>query len=297
MKLIRIILDMPDQDRIFNSRRDGDDRTALHWAVLQGHRKMTFEIASKCDSIINAKDRFDRAALFYAVEHQQFPDLLVRMLLLLGAEVDLIDVDWKTPLRLAIEKEDSLLTRRLAEFDSVMMHMMIEECNWIYGPGEHTLLMLDFLFTHASKDQLIIRNRKGQSILHASASTGNMAVVRLLIKHDIVRPREIMIEVDKAGDTPLISVARIGWLEMAKFLVEDCCFNRKFMAALIQKQFHYRPAIIKICCCGFNDFPCYRKFMTALIQKQFHYLRIPVSRRLLEDLLCDRKFMATFLQK
>lgn len=192
---------------------------------------MTFDIASKCESIVNAKDRFDRTPIFYAVEHQKFPDLLVRMLLLLGAQVNYIDQNRNTPLLLAVKRKDSLLTRRLAEFDVITMHMMIEECNLARGRNESMILMLDFLFAYGNKDQLSGRNRKGQSILHASACTGNMAVVELLIKHGIVDPQEIIIEVDKAGDTPLISASRGGWLDMTRFLVEDCHFNLSICSA------------------------------------------------------------------
>ncbi|ETS81090.1 hypothetical protein PFICI_06092 [Pestalotiopsis fici W106-1] len=213
------------------STRDEDSRTALHWAVIRGHQQTLFELMPVCDAIVNAKDRFNRTALFYAVGGQEFSNLMVEMLLLGGAQVNYIDVDRKTPLLMALERKDRLLTGRLAEFDSITMHMIIAECHPSNDKSEGMINILDFLLTHGGKDLKSTKNRKGQSILHASATTGNMAVVDVFMEHGRINPLEVVLEMDKEGDTPLISAARGGWFEMAKFLVQDCDFNKDIVDA------------------------------------------------------------------
>ncbi|KAF7523488.1 hypothetical protein G7054_g11743 [Neopestalotiopsis clavispora] len=225
INLVRTMLDMPDYETLLHETRDEVGRTALHSAVMKGHCKIAFDIASKCGSVVDEKDNFDRTALFYAVAHQQFPDVLVGMLLLCGAEVNHIDVENKTPLLLAIEKKEDALIRQLEEFDSITMHTMIAECDLRNGYNETMVTMLDFFLAHGNKDQQNFKNHKGQSIFHASTSTGNLAVIDVLRKHSMFDLSRVMEDVDDEGNTPLISAARAGWFEMTRHLVETYHFD------------------------------------------------------------------------
>ncbi|KAF4633629.1 hypothetical protein G7Y89_g4494 [Cudoniella acicularis] len=81
---------------------DVSDRTALHWAITQGHFKVAHLLAWKAKDLIHAVDNESRTALHYAASLGHIH--IVDMLLDYGANIDVCDTDGKTPLYLAVSQ-------------------------------------------------------------------------------------------------------------------------------------------------------------------------------------------------
>jgi ankyrin repeat protein len=214
LSMLERTLNMGDhrQIRQLATQCDHRDRTALHWAAKLGRATMLKMLVSWCD--INAKDTNGRTAIFYAVQSKAVPLVLVEILLLYGARVKLVDNGGKTPLRLALEKQDLALVARLAKVDDITLLTLASRCGRDYD-SQHTMVQMVETLVECGAD-LEVTDDKGRTILHIAAAIGCMAIVKLL------KPSKAMVEtLDVQGESPLSLSAFGGWLDVAEYLLGE----------------------------------------------------------------------------
>ncbi|RSL58576.1 hypothetical protein CEP51_014062 [Fusarium floridanum] len=97
--------------------KDEEGSTALHWAVAAGHEQ-TSALLLKNKADVNSRDNFDNTPLHWAIPYTGITRLLlehgVNLLLLNGANANLVDEDGWTPLHAAIVKQHDALQNHLA---------------------------------------------------------------------------------------------------------------------------------------------------------------------------------------
>ncbi|KAI0155614.1 ankyrin repeat-containing domain protein [Pestalotiopsis sp. NC0098] len=198
------------------AEQDDQGKTALHWAAELNQVAMALALVSLQD--LEAKDHTGRTAMFYAIG-SEYSIALVEILLIYGAQVNHVDRQGRSPLRLALEGGDDGLAARLAEYDTITWYSLALKYGRSLDDDYHDMNQMARLLIQRGADALTT-NENGRTAIHIAAAAGNMAALKLLqpFQHTVDRR-------DGDGETALSLAAAGGWRHVVKYLFEDWVAN------------------------------------------------------------------------
>jgi ankyrin repeat protein len=137
----------------------------------------------------------------------------VQQLLQRGFDPNTPTADLQTPLILAIQKGSVRVSQVLVTSPQLQVNRP--------NPNNETPLMLAALKKQEALVQLLIQrgadvNRPGWTPLHYAATTGHVAIIRMLLEHHAYIDAE-----SPNGTTPLMMAAHYGTPEATKLLLEE----------------------------------------------------------------------------
>eukprot|EP00746_Dinoflagellata_sp_MGD_P146375 gnl/MRDRNA2_/MRDRNA2_78865_c0_seq1.p1 gnl/MRDRNA2_/MRDRNA2_78865_c0~~gnl/MRDRNA2_/MRDRNA2_78865_c0_seq1.p1 ORF type:complete len:497 (+),score=93.57 gnl/MRDRNA2_/MRDRNA2_78865_c0_seq1:28-1518(+) len=231
----------------FVSAKDGNQRTALHWAAQKGHEAVSsMLLEARVD--LTTQDSTGRTALHWAAlaGHSSLLDLLFKT-----ASVDLVDRNGRTSLHTAAQAGHLALIKLLlkhranaAAQDSsgrtpchsaalgghavVVSELISANGSPCYLPDLRRVVPL-VLASHAGHVPIakMLLNAEGKSeqdlvsVLHAVAAAGHKAVVELLLSDRMAPDAK-----DAMGTTALHAVALAGHIEVATALLNAMGTNK-----------------------------------------------------------------------
>lgn len=113
---------------------------------------------------VEAKDDTGRTAMFYAIE-SEYSIALVEILLIYGAEVNHVNNQGKSPLRLALEGGDDGLSARLAEYDTITWSSLALKYGRNLDDDYHDTKRMARLLIQGGADALTT-NEQGRTAIH-----------------------------------------------------------------------------------------------------------------------------------
>jgi ankyrin repeat protein len=153
--------------------------TPLHWAAVLGI-PTTVKLLLDKGAKVGKANRFGNTPIFFAVASGK-PEI-ARLLLIRGAFADDINNDFGTPLNTAVRLQDREMVTLLLD----QGHAAVNGC----------------------------AGKLSETALHAAASQGDAAMVRLLLEH-----KADIHATDKEGYTPLLNAAEHGYMGIIEILV------------------------------------------------------------------------------
>lgn len=165
---------------------DNERHSIVHWAVVCGQLEV-LQFLLKAGASINTPDLYGAYPLHYATVIEDITEerniAILHLLIRAGNEVDLYDIDKRTPAAWAA-----------SQGNLEALKLLISS-----GADKH----------HIDKDKL--------NLLHCAASHGREQVLEYLLK---IVDRKLIKGRDRNGDTPLFYAAAFGHIECARLLLK-----------------------------------------------------------------------------
>eukprot|EP00889_Picochlorum_renovo_P001897 jgi/Picre1/28927/NNA_004322.t1 len=196
--------------------RDSGGLTALHHAAIKSHEHLIYILLLR-GSNANAKDDRGKTPLHWAASGSN--QMVMRHLLECGGNPLALDNRQRTPLSIARQYDRSIFN-------------LITECLLFRAVESGSLLGVQEAvqqIQQAGVDVAHVKDFAGLSAAHVAARGGHADILKWLIQGYVpvgevndVGEQCIHIACKADGDTPFISPSREGWVDIVKFILDEC---------------------------------------------------------------------------
>lgn len=201
-------LTVPEDTSYF---KEGDDSWNLVESVIQNHPANVFMLLKR-GADPNSRADGGMTALMFATEMGD--SLLVRLLVLNGADLELTYVEGTTPLLVAVLNQHFELTHFLLQKGANPNHRDdVKGSALIYAAAINDYQIADLLLYYGASDTLT--DREGNSPLMTAVFFGNLETADVLLQNGLNPDVP-----DKEKNSPLMIAAQYGNKEMIRLLLE-----------------------------------------------------------------------------
>jgi ankyrin repeat protein len=157
--------------------KDGDGRTVLHWAALDGHAQVVKMLLAhaKIADVLESQDCYGGTALHLAVEEHDLD--VIRLLLATGMDIERKDKHGRTALHLAAVHGSVKLETGVVSSKSMFTPRLLSPLDLATGIYADAVKML-----LNAKSNPNSTDNEGRTILSNAAECGNVEIVKALLE-------------------------------------------------------------------------------------------------------------------
>lgn len=196
--------------------KDDVGRTALHLAVKSGNLVAVQQLIS-ATADIELVDESDRTPLHYAAQAENLD--VLEALISAKADLNARDLWLRSPLHLAVSRGDLATTRHLVSAVArILRDFRGQTVLHIAAINGHEDIISTLLHNGTTEDIVFQKDRKGRTALHLASEHGHAEIVKkILQRFDQTQMVDIQ---DEGGTTPLHLAAEKGHHSVVRYLLE-----------------------------------------------------------------------------